>query len=158
MMALRPRGQAIKDNIPRILLAPFEFAVAFMFISTGLSAARAVVKYGNHLPDTGLLSLPHSILWGWIVAVIAGAICILIGLAAGLTRRMARAVERSGLWLTLAAWATIAVGQMCFTLSDPLSYAQYLAIVLGCALRLYASREVEHAMTRATEEARRDDG
>lgn len=129
-----------------MLAAPFEFAVAILFLVSGVGLGQALVK-GN--PTTLGHALPEFLLWVWAAMIGAGALGMLYGILSPGTTVMSRAVERSGLYLSLAAWSTLGAVVIWTEPTAWATYVQVFAIVSGCALRLRALYKVEKVIDRA---------
>lgn len=147
-MALQARPEVVREREPRVSAQPFEFACSIMFINAGVATARVLTQLDDVYPRVGLLALPVPLLWGWVVAATVGGLLIAGGLAYGFTKRLGRAAESAGLWLAGTSWASVAIVQAFLAPGSPQLWLQYVAITLGCGLRLRSLRRVEHAYDR----------
>ena len=135
-----------------MLSAPFEIAVAALFVITAVNLAWQLVHLPPAYPHVGLMAYPRWLLWAWSGWVGTGGLGMFVGLLlVGPYLRMGRGIEKAGLWLALTGWSTIALADVWEDFSKPLEWMSYLCIVAGCVLRIVALHRVEHAVQVAAE-------
>lgn len=127
-----------------MLSAPFELAVAALFVITAVSLAKSLLHLPPAYPHVGLMAYPLWLLWMWSGWVGVGGLGMFVGLLlVGPYLRMGRGIEKAGLWLALTGWSTIALADVWEDFSRPLEWCAYLAIVFGCVLRVIALHKLE---------------
>lgn len=147
---LTHRSTRVAERMPRILAHPFEFTVALMFLITGGNSINVLIHVRSQL-RIGLLALPLPLLWVWILAIVLGALLIVASYVQPVTKLMVRATERAGLCLAGAAWTCIAIVLIHLDPGHPAMWLQYVAITLGCVLRLWAMHRYEKGLRKAAE-------
>lgn len=146
-MALRRRSRAARDGDSRVLSAPFELGVSALFIITALHLAQTLLSLPAQHPHVGLMAYPLWLLWAWAAWVFGGGLGMFVGLVlVGPFLRMGRGIEKAGLWLALTGWSTIALADIVEDWRSPLEWGAYVAIVLGCVLRVVALHKIERAV------------
>lgn len=135
----------IQSRPPTILTHPFELAFAALFLIIG---AGLLVR-GHEIRVSTVQSLPMPLVVGWEVCLLLGGPLMALGLWWRGSQTMGRALERSGLYMAGAAWASYAV-TLAWLLHSHLvvvPIAQAVAIATACLLRAWALRRVDRAVT-----------
>ncbi len=124
----------------------WEVAFGVLFILAALS----LVSAGSVFPTGPGTFLPLWLVWGWEAALALGGVTMIAGLAWRGTQVVGRAVERAGLYLTVAAWGSIA---FTLTATAPSLYAAVIAqavtVVAGGLGRIFALRRVDRVVDTA---------
>ena len=136
-----------RPRFPATALAqPFELCFAILFTLMG----AALVLRGHQVRVTSVQQLPTFLVIGWEICLLLGGPLIAAGLFWRGTELMARAFERSGLYLAAAAWATYAT-TLLFLVGGRLvivPIAQAVTIAGACLLRAHALRTVDRVVAR----------
>ena len=139
---MRERGN--KNAWVMLLAHPFEFAFAALFLVVGAGLAAS----GHEVDVTAVQRLPVALVVAWEVCLLVGGPLIVAGLFWRGSELMGRALERAGLILALAAWASYSfIIAWYLHWAAVLPVSQSVAIVLACALRVWALRKVDQAVT-----------
>lgn len=129
---------------------PFEMVAC---ISTLLSVYGAfkLLLYQPEILDAatvGILSLPKYILWVWVIMGFLGAGLTAAGLTMSIFSPKGRVLEEQGLWLMGAMWLSAGIARSFLDIDAWIEYARYLAIAIGCILRLMMLNNFHEIMTR----------
>jgi len=143
---IRDRGK--KTLLALLLAHPFELAFAALFLIVG----GALVAKGHEVRISTVQELPRALVVWWEVCLLLGGPAIAAGLWWRGSERMGRAVERAGLYLGAAAWATYAI-----TIGSLLKWAgtvpigQAVVLALACVVRGIALHLVDKQVDKARE-------
>lgn len=156
-MALRPRPEAVRDNAPRFLSQPFDVAFGLMALLATVGTGKVLIQQYDALPHVGLLSLPLWLLSTWVILGLVGSVGMLTGVALGFWRSISRGLSATGNWFSLGVWLTVGITDALYEPTGIDRWGQYLAIALGCGMRVAFLARVEKGTDRAVEEKRRSD-
>lgn len=134
---------------------PFEMVAC---VSTALSvyAAFQLLLYHPEVldaADVGILSLPKYILWIWVIMGFLGSVLTASGLTLSIFSTKGRVLEEQGLWLMGAMWLSAGISRSILDWDAWIEYVRYMAIAVGCVLRLMMINDFHHIMQRSWREA-----
>lgn len=129
---------------------PFELVACVSTLLAVWGGGKLLVTQPETLDrlDSGILSMPHLLLWSWIAMGACGAVLTAGGLGMSVYSHKGRAIEATGLWLMGAMWLSSGVALVFLDWMAWEAYVRYFAIAGGCVLRLLVLNQFHAIMTK----------